>query len=186
MRDILIVSDTHGRVGRLNELIEYRQGLIKNGEPLMLIYLGDGLKDLFSCTQYDNIISHAVRGNCDFSIADRISPYGEEMPIDCLIHIDKYKVFITHGHSFSVKSGYDEICREASKREVDIVLFGHTHLPTLEYIKKGSIRGVERDLVLFNPGSLGDMFEGSFGNLSISDNGFLLSHGKYHNITKNK
>ena len=184
MRDILIVSDTHGRVGRLNELIEYRQKLIKDGQPLTLIYLGDGLNDLFSCAQYDNIISHAVRGNCDFSITDRMSPYGEEMPLCRLICIDKYKVFVAHGHTFSVKSGYDEICREASNRGADIVLFGHTHLPMLEYIKKGSIRGVERDLVLFNPGSLGDMFEGSFGNLSISENGFLLSHGKYRNITK--
>ena len=184
MRDILIVSDTHGRGGRLNELIEYRQKLIKDGQPLTLIYLGDGLNDLFFCAQYDSIISYAVRGNCDFSIADRMSPYGEEMPIYRLIYIDKYKVFITHGHMFSVKCGYDEICREASNQGADIVLFGHTHLPMLEYIKKGSIRGVERDMVLFNPGSLGDMFDGSFGNLSITDNGFLLSHGKYHNITK--
>ena len=186
MRDILIVSDTHGRTSRLNELIEYRQKLIKDGQPLTLIYLGDGLNDLFSCAQYDNIICHAVRGNCDFSITDRTSPYGEEMPIYCLINIDRYKVFITHGHMFSVKNGYEGICREASSRGADMVLFGHTHLPMLEYIKKGSIRGVERDLVLFNPGSLGDMFDGSFGNLSITDNGFLLSHGKYHNIIKNK
>ena len=46
---------------------------------------------------------------------------------------------------------------------------------------KESVRGVDRDITVFNPGSLGD-FEGSFGNLSVSDNGFLLSHGKYHNI----
>lgn len=184
MRDILIVSDTHGRSGRLCELIEYRQKLIKNGEPLTIIHLGDGLSDLFSCKYYDNVISHTVRGNCDFSSADRISPYGEEIPIFRLIYIDKYKVFMTHGHAFSVKSGYEEICREASKQGADIVLFGHTHLPTLEYIEKDSIRGVDRDLVLFNPGSLGNMFDGNFGNLSISNNGFLLSHGKYSNITQ--
>lgn len=182
MRDILIVSDTHGRASRLNELIEYRQKQIKNKEPLTLIFLGDGLSDLFVCKQYDNIISHAVRGNCDASIADRISPYGEEIPISRLIYIDKYKIFMTHGHAFSVKGGYDELCREASRQGADIVLFGHTHLPTLEYIEKGSIQGVERNLVLFNPGTLGDMFDGQFGNLSLSDNGFLFSHGKYRNI----
>ena len=186
MRDILIVSDTHGRAARLNELIEYRQKLIKNGEPLTLIHLGDGLSDLFSCKQYDSIISHAVRGNCDSSFTDRMSPYGEEMPIYRMIHIDKYKIFITHGHTFSVKSGYEELCREASNGEADIVLFGHTHLPMLEYIEKGSIRGVDKDLVLFNPGSLGSMLDGSFGNLSISGNGFLLSHGKYNNIINDK
>ena len=56
----------------------------------------------------------------------------------------------------------------------------------LEYIEKGSIRGVDRDLVLFNPGSLGEIFNGSFGNLSVSDNGFLFSHGEYRNIAKSK
>ena len=125
-----------------------------------------------------------MRGNCDASTYDRISPYGEEMPISRVIYIDKYKVFMTHGHAFSVKSGYEEICREASNQGADIVLFGHTHLATLEYIKKGSIRGVESDLVLFNPGSLASMFDGSFGNLSINENGFLFSHGRYYNIIK--
>lgn len=184
MRDILIVSDTHGRASRLNELIEYRQRLIKNGEPLTIIHLGDGLSDLFSSVQYDNVISYAVRGNCDSSTYDRMSPYGEEMPIYRLIYIDKYKIFMTHGHSFSVKSGYEEICREASRQGADFVLFGHTHMPLIEYIEKGSIRGVDKDLVLFNPGSLASMFDGSFGNLSISENGFLFSHGNYQNIVK--
>lgn len=186
MRDVLIVSDTHGNAGRLNELIKYRQGLIRDGQPLTVIHLGDGLCDLFSCAEYENLISHAVRGNCDSSSFDRISPLGEEIPISRLIYIDKYKILITHGHAFSVKSGYDELCREASRQGADIVLFGHTHLPTLEYIEKGSVRGVERDITLFNPGSLGGVLEGSFGNLSLSENGFLLSHGRYHNIIKRK
>lgn len=179
MRDVLIVSDTHGRVSRLNELIERRQGLLKDGEVLTLIYLGDGLSDLFSCRQYDNIIVHAVRGNCD--ALDRFSPYGEEIPLYRVINVGKYRVLMAHGHTLSVKSTRDELCREASRLCADIALFGHTHAPCLEYIKKGSVRGLERDIVLFNPGSLGD-YEGSFGNLSVSDNGFLLSHGKYHSI----
>ncbi len=179
MRDVLIVSDTHGRVSRLNELIERRQGLLKDGEVLTLIYLGDGLSDLFSCRQYDNIIVHAVRGNCD--ALDRFSPYGEEIPLYRVINVGKYRVFMAHGHTLSVKSTRDELCREASRLCADIALFGHTHAPCLEYIKKGSVRRLERDIALFNPGSLGD-YEGSFGNLSVSDNGFLLSHGKYHSI----
>lgn len=115
MRDILIVSDTHGRKERLEELIKYRQGLINDDDPLTLIHLGDGLSDLFASSQYDNIISYTVRGNCDAHVQDRISPQGEEIPTYRLIHIDKYKIFITHGHLFSVKNGYDEICREASR-----------------------------------------------------------------------
>ena len=178
-RDILIVSDTHGKLTRLAELIEYRQKLLLEGEVLNLIFLGDGLNDLFSCEKYNNIISHIVRGNCDTGV--RFTPFGEEIPFYRLITVGNYRVFLTHGNLFNVKYDREELCRAAADMGADIVLFGHTHVPTLEYIKKGSVRGVNKDLVLFNPGSLGD-YEGSFGNLSLSDNGFLLSHGKYHNI----
>ena len=180
-RDILIVSDTHGRVQRLDELIAYRQSMLKKGEVLNLIFLGDGLHDVFSCKKYDEIIAHVVRGNCD--MGSHFSPYGEEIPLCRVITLGNYKIFMAHGHTLSVKYGRDEFIREAAKNGVDIALFGHTHVPTIEYIKKGNVRGVEKDMVLFNPGSLGD-YEGSFGNLSLSDNGFLLSHGKYHNIIK--
>jgi putative phosphoesterase len=180
-RDILIVSDTHGRIQRLNELITYRQSILKDGEVLNLIFLGDGLSDVFSCRKYDEIITYAVRGNCD--MGDYFSPYGEEIPLYRLITLGNYRIFMTHGHTFSVKYGRDELIREAARHGADIVLFGHTHAPTLEYIKKGSIRGVEKDMVLFNPGSLAD-FYGSFGNLSLSDGGYLFSHGKYLNVIK--
>lgn len=179
MRDVLIVSDIHGRTSRLDDLIAFRKRLLSDGEVLSVIFLGDGLADIFSLREYDNIIVHAVRGNCDAH--DRFSPYGEEIPLYRTINIGKYKIFMAHGHTLSVKSTREELCREACRAGADIALFGHTHAPTLEYIAKGSIRGVDRDLTIFNPGSLGD-FDGSFGNLSVGENGFLLSHGKYHNI----
>lgn len=182
MRDILIISDTHQRASRLDELIAYRRSLLRDGEVLTLMFLGDGLGDLFSCRYYHDIITYAVRGNCDAS--DRFSPYGEEMSLYRTVILGKHKVFMCHGHTLSVKITREELCREASRQGADIVLFGHTHVPTLEYIEKGSMRGVDRDLTIFNPGSLGERFDGSFGNLSISDNGFLLSHGKYANIIK--
>ena len=181
MRDVLIVSDTHGRIQRLNELIEYRQRLLKSGEVLNLIFLGDGLNDLFSCRQYDNIIVHAVRGNCD--ALDRFSPYGEEIPLYRTVNIGGLKIFMAHGHTLSVKSTREELYREAIRLGADVALFSHTHAPCLEYIEKESVRGVDRNVTVFNPGSLGD-FDGSFGNLSVSDSGFLLSHGKYSNILK--
>ena len=181
MRDIIIVSDSHGKTERLEKLIAYRQRLLKQGKVLEVIFLGDGLCDVFSCRQYDSVIFHAVRGNCD--ISERFSPYGEEMPLYRLINIGDLKIFMCHGHTLSVKGGYDELCREASRQGADIALFGHTHFPTLEYIKKGSVRDLERDITIFNPGSLGDGL-GYFGNLSLSNGGFLLSHGQYHNISQ--
>ena len=74
IKDILIISDTHGRVSRLEELISYRRKLLAEGEVLNLIFLGDGLDDLFACRSYDEIITYAVRGNCD---STRFSPCGK-------------------------------------------------------------------------------------------------------------
>ena len=181
MRDILIVSDSHYQPHRFDDIVEYRQSLLKDGEVLEVIFLGDGLSGIFQSRQYGNVILHAVRGNCDYDAI--YSPFGEKMPFSSLINVGGYKVFITHGHLFSVKSDKDEICREASRLGADIVMFGHTHTPFLEYIKKGSARGIDRDMTLFNPGALSG-YDGCFGNLSLNEDGFLLSHGKYSNIIK--
>ena len=183
MRDILIISDSHEQPHRFDDVVEYRQSLLKNGEVLEVIFLGDGLAGIFNCKQYGNVVLHAVRGNCDYNAM--YSPLGEQMQFSNLISIGGYKIFITHGHLLSVKETKDEICRMASIAGADIVMFGHTHTPFLEYIKKGSIRGVDKDLTLFNPGALSG-YDGYFGNLSVSKNGFLLSHGKYSDILKTK
>lgn len=183
MRDVLILSDSHEQSHRVDDVIEYRQALLKDGEVLEVIFLGDGLRRVFDCRRYHNVIMHAVRGNRDYDAI--YSPMGEPMPFSSLISVGGYRVFITHGHLFSVKDSRDELCREASRLGADIVMFGHTHVPLLEYIKRGSVRGVDRDLTVFNPGALSG-YDGYFGNLSISENGFLLSHGKYSDILKAK
>lgn len=182
MRDILIVSDSHGRRDRLAALIAYRTRMLSRGEVLELVYLGDGIDDLISLPAYSDIIVHAVRGNCDFY--ERLLPTGEEIPVSQCFSVCGKRIFATHGHAFGVKGGSDELCREACRLGADIVLYGHTHLPSLEYIKSGSIRGVDRDLTLFNPGALSSLVGGSFGNLSISEEGALLSHGSCANIMK--
>ena len=183
MRDVLILSDSHEQPHRVDDVIEYRQSLLPAGEVLEVIFLGDGLSGVFRCRQYTNVVLHAIRGNCDYDVI--YSPYGEQMPFSSVIGLAGHRAFITHGHLFSVKESKDEICREASRLGADMVMFGHTHTPFLEYIKKGSIRGVDRDLTLFNPGALSG-YDGYFGNLSISESGFLFSHGKYSNIIKIK
>ncbi len=181
MRDVLIISDSHESATRVTETIEYRQSLLKKGEVLEVIFLGDGLDGVYSSRQYGNVVLYEVRGNCDHRVM--LSPFGEVTPFSRVITLGGYKILLTHGHLFGVKSDLDELCREASRLDVDIVLYGHTHIKSLEYIKKGSVRGVDRDITLFNPGALSG-YDGSFGNLSLSDNGFLLSHGSYSNVLK--
>lgn len=179
MAEYLIISDTHGMRARLERLIALRRSQQRRGEPLRVIFLGDGLEDLFSLPCYDELIVYAVRGNCD--ARDGISPRGEVVELTSTVRTECGKLFITHGHGYSVKSGVGELCREASAAGADAVIFGHTHSPTLEYIKKGSVRGVDGDLVLFNPGALSG-YVGSFGNLHTSESGFLFSHGTFSEI----
>lgn len=143
---------------------------------MKIVHLGDGAGDIASSADFHESVVYSVRGNCDSY--DRLLPNGEELPLFLTFYAGKYKVLATHGHAFGVKSSLDELCRFASGEGADIVLYGHTHLPSLEYIKSGTVRGVDRDLALFNPGALCNPLDGCFGNLSVTDGGFLLSHGK--------
>ncbi len=131
---ILIVSDTHRRDQNLKTVIE------KTAPFDMLIHLGDteGSEAYFKeWLHNDNCVIHVVRGNNDFfSFCAR-----EEE-----IFIGKYRAFISHGHMYGVSLGTEGIKEEARSRKADIVMFGHTHRPFLEYCNDG--------LVVLNPGSL--------------------------------
>ena len=53
---------------------------------------------------------------------------------------------ICHGHKYNVKSGYLNIQMAALEKEVDAVMFGHTHRVFYDY---------HNGLFIFNPGSVG-------------------------------
>lgn len=132
---ILIVSDTHRRDGNLQTVIE------KTAPFDMLIHLGDaeGSEDRIEhwCKeQNENCQVHMILGNNDF-----FSQLDREKEIT----IGKYRVFLTHGHFYSVSVGTERLVDEGADRNVDIVMFGHTHKPYLEY---------KRGVTVLNPGSL--------------------------------
>ncbi len=127
---ILIVSDTHRHNDNLYEVAN------RVGKIDMLIHCGDlecsveYIKEIFDCPMI------AVRGNNDF-----FSTLEKEE----VFYIDKYKVMVTHGHHYNVSLGVDMLVDEAKSREVDIVMYGHTHRPHLE---------VREDITIINPGSI--------------------------------
>lgn len=131
---ILIVSDSHRRDGNLRAVIE------KTAPFDMFIHLGDteGSEVYFrEWIHNDNCAIYVVRGNNDF-----FSDSDKEKEIS----IGKYRAFLTHGHSYGVSVEMEGIKDEARARKVDIVMFGHTHRPYLEYCEDG--------LVVLNPGSI--------------------------------
>lgn len=173
---LLILSDSHGHVDAISEAI-------RRVRPDGILFAGDGLRDLsyvsVPCPLW------AVRGNCDWSLTPLIVN-GQEVSTPEFVTLtpEGVKILLLHGHTVDVKSGLGRAVQRAVAMEADILVFGHTHLP-LEYritpaeaadlgIPAG---GMEKDLLLFNPGSIGGR-EGSFGTLTLRNGQALFGHGK--------
>ena len=77
-----------------------------------------------------------VMGNNDFF---------SDLPREKEFQIGKYKIWLTHGHTYYVSMGDENIKREARERGVDIVMFGHSHRPIVD---------IDKDIIAVNPGSL--------------------------------
>lgn len=127
---ILIVSDTH----RKNE--NYFKLLKKQGKLDLIIHCGDVEGSEYALSESADCPVLMISGNNDFF---------SELPRDREFNIEKYKVWVTHGHWYGVSMGTEMLKQEARSRGVQIVMFGHTHKPCID---------IEEDLVALNPGSL--------------------------------
>jgi len=77
--------------------------------------------------------------------------------------VEGYKIFLTHGHLYGVKSGLQNLYYKSKEEGADIALFGHSHIAVNEEI--GGI-------VFLNPGSIGDKRSQkyySYGVLELKD-----------------
>ncbi|MBE6595454.1 MAG: YfcE family phosphodiesterase [Ruminococcaceae bacterium] len=166
--NILIASDSHGRADRLGEAV-------RRAGADVLLFLGDGLRDLFVLP--DAMTVRAVRGNCDFFGAG-------DVPLTRLEIFGKYRVFLTHGHTFSVKSGPGAAVLAAARADADVLLYGHTHVPYECTLPAGTPLAdgstLQRPLLVVCPGSVGEPQRGepTFATLTLRDNGILAGFGK--------
>ncbi len=81
-----------------------------------------------------NIPFYALRGNCDFSGLPEV-----------IFQAGNFNVLALHGDRFFVKSDLSYLRRYAENKNADIVLYGHSHIPSIDWL----------DGRLFvNPGSL--------------------------------
>ena len=127
---ILVISDSHGRNDDVAGVIE------QVGHIDMLIHCGDVergddyIRSLVDCP------IHMVAGNNDYNL---------ELPSQDIFNIGDYKVLVVHGHTFCVYRGVERLKQYALQNHIDIVMFGHTHRPIIDYHK---------DVIALNPGSL--------------------------------
>lgn len=127
---ILVISDSHGR----NDDVA---GVIEQVGPIdMLIHCGD-------VERGDDYIRSLV--DCPVCLVAGNNDYNLDLPPQALFHIGDYKVWVVHGHMYHVYRGVARLKAYALQNHIDIVMFGHTHVP---YIEIGD------DVTILNPGSL--------------------------------
>lgn len=128
---ILVISDTHGDTRKAEKAIRANRGID------LMIHLGDYIGDAQKLSAlFPGIPIEYVCGNCDF--------INNDIPAEKMLEVCGKRIFITHGHRYSVKWGYERLIYRGLEQEADIVLFGHTHIP--ELMEEGQT-------YLINPGS---------------------------------
>lgn len=126
---ILLVSDTHGRDGYLEEVLELEK-------PDFLCHMGDveGSED------YIRVIAE-----CPLAMVSGNNDFWTDLNPEVTFELQGFRIFMTHGHYYYAHSGNDQLKSAGRRKGADIVLFGHTHRPTLEF---------DKDIIVANPGSL--------------------------------
>ena len=127
---ILVMSDSHGNITNMLTAVSAES-------PNMILHLGDHHTDCRELRQrFPEIPVKAVKGNCDRA---------GELEIDEFI-CEYLRIMMTHGHRFNVKYSLDALVTNAMYKDVDILLYGHTHIPHTQQFE---------NMHIINPGSVG-------------------------------
>lgn len=137
---IIVISDSHGNSKGIDKLFSD-----KNFD--YLFFLGDGLSDLGTYINMENVI--VVSGNCDFFSKVVNEKYFE---------LQNKKIFMTHGNKYGVKSSLNSLIEKSKQLNADIVFYGHTHKQKID--KFG-------DIFYINPGSFSKNVRGKSTGLEI-------------------
>lgn len=140
---ILVFSDSHGDTTLMHQIIE--------DETFdMIFHLGDSYDDMEELKMTYDYPIYGVVGNIDF----------REDHVTEILVLNGYRILLTHGHYFKVKSSPDYIRYYGKEQGVDLVLYGHSHI---SYIEEGKP-------FLMNPGSISrpkDQMYPTYGILEI-------------------
>jgi len=142
---IVVCSDSHGRRDRLLRALDQQP------KADVFVFLGDGAADAGFLLHADKE-AYLVRGNCD-GLSD--------LPLWQEFTCGGKKILCTHGHYAYVKYGLDDLLRAARDHGADLALYGHTHIPRVDYLD---------GIYLFNPGSIA---EGNYGFVDITRAGIV-------------
>lgn len=147
---ILVISDTHRNLSRVYKVINDIRDKIE-----VVIHCGDVVEDADAIrNRYSDLRVYNVRGNCD---------YGSAVPNENIFVIEGKRFFVTHGDMYGVNWSTDRLCYRGAEVGADVCLYGHTHIPDIEYYD---------GMVIMNPGSPTNPRGGSkfsYGIIKIED-----------------
>lgn len=110
---ILVFSDSHGRVGPMQDMVE-------RCAPDAVFHLGDVVRDGDKLQElYPKLPFYRVCGNCDWGN----TAYQPE----AVARLGGKTILYMHGHTQGVKTGHGLAVRAARAIQADLLLFGHTH-----------------------------------------------------------
>jgi putative phosphoesterase len=151
---LLVMSDSHRNIGHMLFAVEQTK-------PDAIAHLGDHIIDAIELRRkLPGMEFYMVMGNCDFSTVG-----GNEL----LLQLEGVKIYMTHGHIYGVKSGYDALIKQAQRQKADLALFGHTHQAMIQQTD---------GLWLMNPGQMKNhdcIYTASYGIVTIKDGTFDCS-----------
>ena len=141
---ILVLSDSHGNVENMARCVELT-------EPDVILHLGDCRRDAEALhRQFPSLPMQSVPGNCDWGAVD--AP-------EVLTEYGGVRILMMHGHTRNVKANTLSAVYAAREMGAQVLLFGHTHRPLVDY--DGSLR-------VMNPGSVGRGFPCTYGIVTIT------------------
>jgi len=142
---ILVLSDSHGNLSNMIRAVRLTQ-------PRLILHLGDCWRDgeklhaMFPETAFEQ-----VPGNCDYRSSE---------PLEKLLFPEDKRVLMCHGHTYDVKHTLLSAGYAAEEQHLDLFLFGHTHR---------AFRDLRYGTLFFNPGSIGDYQDPSYGIVRIEN-----------------
>jgi uncharacterized protein len=140
---LLVISDSHGNYAHAFKAHELA------GPVDHVIHLGDGCDDARMLEEVLEVPVHRVAGNCDFE---------PEVPKELTLDFGDCRIFVTHGNRQLVKSGLGQLIGKGMEAKAALVLYGHTHLPSVQ-----SAEG----MLLVNPGALKPGFPMSYAIVTV-------------------
>jgi len=131
---------------------------IEQNDPDVIIHLGDNIGDAVKIREkFPKQAFHMIKGNCD------VNATGD---VEKTITIDGIKIYMTHGHRYHVKEGLSYLMKHTQDSDINLTLFGHTHLATITE---------DKGATLMNPGQMrshSNRQPASYGIVLISDSRF--------------